>query len=68
MARCIFENLTPEQANILASWFEGQGEQDCVVWFEDRGVKAPMTDVRREGGYKEQHETGDVTVYCRTPV
>ncbi len=31
MAKCIFENLSPEQAKVLAEWFEGQGEQDCEV-------------------------------------
>lgn len=68
MAKCIFENLSTSQANILAEWFEGQGEQDCVVWFDENGIKAPMTDVRHKGGYKEILNNGDVIVHCRTPL
>lgn len=67
MAKCTFENLTPEQAKVLASWFEGQGEQDCYAWFAERNVKAPLTDVSHVGGYREVLENGDVVVYCRTP-
>jgi hypothetical protein len=67
MAKCIFENLTPEQAEVLSSWFEGQGEQDCGIWFECRDVPSPITDVRRPGGYREIQDNGDVIVYCRTP-
>ena len=67
MARCIFENLSPDQAKVLADWFEGQGEQDCVVWFVDRNVPAPLTDVRHEGGYREVLDNGDVIVHCKTP-
>ena len=65
MARCIFENLTPEQAATLAEWFEGQGEQDCGVWFDDRGVKSPLADVQRKGGYRQIMPNGDVIVHCR---
>ncbi len=66
MARCIFEGLTFKQAKILASWFEGQGEQDCTVWFEDRNVQSPTTDVARKGGYKEvDREKEEVKVYCK---
>ena len=66
MARCIFENLTPKQAKILADWFEGQGEQDCCIWFEDRNTPAPLTDVGRKGGYSEKLDNGDIVVYCKT--
>lgn len=65
MAKCIFENLSPEQAAMFAEWFEGQGEQDCEVWFEENGVDAPITDVGRVGGYMEIEDSGDVIVYCR---
>lgn len=67
MAKVTFENLTPKQAEVLASWFEGQGEQDCAVWFEAQEIPAPLTDTRRKGGYREINDKGDVTVYCRTP-
>jgi hypothetical protein len=66
MAKCIFENLSPEQAVMLAEWFEGQGEQDCIVWFEENDIEAPLTDVGRDGGYMEVENSGDVTVYCRS--
>lgn len=63
---CTFVNLTPTQAKTLAEWYGGQGEQDADIWFdincEDR---APLTDVRRVGGYKEIDENGNVTVYCK---
>lgn len=65
MARCIFENLTLEQAKILASWYEGQGEQDTSYWFEENDLETPMTDVRRKGGYMEI-DGDDVIVYCRS--
>jgi hypothetical protein len=67
MAKCIFENLTPKQAKVLACWFEGQGEQDCVVWFDDRDTPAPLADCGRKGGYREILPNGDVIVHCKTP-
>ncbi len=67
MAKCIFENLTPDQAKVLSDWFEGQGEQDCVTWFDDRHTSAPLTDVDRKGGYREILDNGDVIVHCKTP-
>jgi hypothetical protein len=68
MAKCIFENLTPKQAKTLAEWFEGQGEQDCDVWFDAHDVETPFTDCQRKGGYKEVLKNGDVIVYCRNSV
>ena len=71
MAKVTFENLTVEQAKILSEWFEGQGEQDCVCWFEDRGVISPTTNVGRLDehgvftGYREILSNGDVIVYVR---
>lgn len=66
MARCIFDGLTMEQAETLATWFEGQGEQDCCIWFEDRDVESPLTDVCRKDGYMEVNGD-DVIVHCYTP-
>lgn len=64
MARVIFEGLTLKQAEVFAEWYEGQGEQDAGVWFEDRDLETPMTDCGRKGGYKKVD--GDtVTVYCK---
>lgn len=66
MARCIFDGLTIEQAKVLADWFEGQGEQDCVVWFDEEDVLPPLTDVAREDGFMEV-VGDDVIVHCYTP-
>jgi len=65
MAKLTFENLTPKQATTLAEWYEGEGEQDADIWFDDRAVKTPCTDCSRPGGYKEILENGDVIVYCK---
>lgn len=67
MARCIFDNLSSEQATVLAEWFEGEGEQTCEPWFDVHGIKAPLTDVGHEGGYREILDNGDVIVHCKTP-
>lgn len=65
MVKCIFENLSRKQAIVLAEWFEGQGEQDCIPWFEENDEESPITDVSRKGGYKTVDKiTGDVTIYC----
>jgi len=61
MARCIFDNLTHEQAVTLAKWFEGQGEQDCEFWFESKGVKPPTVNVRTS----PEIDGEDVIVHCR---
>ena len=66
MARCIFENLTHEQAVVLARWFEGQGEQDASDWFEEADVPSILANVSRKGGYRETLPNGDVIVHCRT--
>ena len=65
MAKLIIENLTPEQAKVFASWHEGQGEQDAGVWFEDRNVETPLTDVSRKDGWKIVHPNGDVTIWVK---
>lgn len=45
MASVTFTGLTLQQALVFADWFEGQGEQDCYVWFDDRQVKPPKVAV-----------------------
>ncbi|MEI6050969.1 MAG: hypothetical protein WCS03_18930 [Bacteroidota bacterium] len=67
MAKLTFEGLTAKQAKILSEWFEGQGEQDCNVWFECNDEIAPLTDVQRKGGWRKIDKNGDVTVFCKTP-
>lgn len=65
MARLIFENLTLEDAKILANWYEGQGEQDADIWFDAQdGGRAPITNVSRDGGYMEV-QGDDVIIYLR---
>jgi hypothetical protein len=66
MARCIFENLSHEQAIVLARWFEGSGEQQAEGWFEETDVPSIWTNVGRKGGYRETLPNGDVVVHCRT--
>lgn len=63
--KCTFENLTPKQAKILSEWYEGQGEQDANIWFDEHGVEVPYTDVSRKGGYREIDEEGNVKVFCK---
>ncbi len=54
--RLIIENLTMQQAVHLAQWFEGQGEQDCIPWFEEVGVRAPRVEVERGGWLRQEGE------------
>lgn len=68
MARCIFENLSTSQAEELAHWYEGQGEQDADIWFDAQGIeglKAPFADCGRKGGFMQITGMGDVIVHCR---
>lgn len=60
MARCIFEGLTSEQADVFARWFSGQGEQDAEIWFDARGTPSP-----RSVGRPVIQANGDVVVQCR---
>jgi hypothetical protein len=66
MAKLIIEGLTPKQAETLADWFEGRGEQDAIDWFDCRDVETPITDVQRKGGCMIiDKKTGDVTLFCK---
>ena len=65
MARCIFENLTPEQVQCFAEWFEDQGVQDCRMWFEEDCIGPPMTDMKHKPRWLEKLNNGDCIVYCR---
>lgn len=68
MARVIFDGLTVEQAKEFAHWFEGQGEQDIVVWFEsqDPAIEPPQVDVDAGPKWLER-EGDDFVVRCCTP-
>lgn len=61
MARCIFENLTPEQARVMAQWYSGQGEQNADDWFEEN-----CSDPSPMAAKIESNDDGDVIVYCKT--
>jgi hypothetical protein len=64
MARLIIENLTIEQAETLAYWYEGQGEQNASEWFDTQDVKTPYVDCSRKGGFIIKD--GDtVTIFCK---
>jgi hypothetical protein len=65
MAKLTIEGLTTEQAETLADWYEGQGEQDAGIWFEDRNVPVPYTDVAREGGYLKKDKQGNYIMYIK---
>ena len=61
---CTFVNLTRAQAREFASWYEGQGEQDADIWFDENCEDGtPMTDGAK--GYYKIHEDGNVTVFCK---
>jgi len=62
MARLIIENLSIEQAKELASWYEGQGEQDASVWFEINEIPTPHVDVWRQPWLELDDDT--VTIYA----
>ena len=66
MAKLVIENISLEQAEALAHWYEGQGEQDADVWLENNGLRSPLTDVGRKGGCIIT-EGDTVTLYCRSP-
>jgi len=67
MARVIFDGLTIEQARHFARWFEAQGEQDIVVWFEcqDPPINPPRTDMKAKPRWMEEQEH-DIVVHCCT--
>lgn len=67
MARVIFDGLTIEQARQFAHWFEGQGEQDIVVWFEcqDPPIDPPRTNMKAKPRWMEE-QGEDVIVHCCT--
>lgn len=47
---------------MLSEWFDGQGEQDCEIWFEENGVPSPHVDNSHVG---ERLVGDDVIVYCK---
>ena len=65
MARLVIENISTEQAEQLAYWYEGQGEQDADIWLQEHGLKAPLVDVGRKGGFMKK-ESDAVTLFCRS--
>ena len=70
MTKLVIELDTLEQAETLAGWFEGAGEQDCVSWFEERSADAgheiPSPSVNQKlPSWKEvDKDSGVVTLKC----
>jgi hypothetical protein len=64
VARVIFEGLSMKQAETLASWYEGQGEQSAEVWFDINDVPVPYVDIRGKG-IEVDKKKEEVTVYCK---
>ena len=68
MATLKITGLTMNQAQVLAEWYEGQGEQDATVWFEENGngEDSPNADVHHKGGcIKVDKQNEEVTLYCK---
>lgn len=59
MARCIFENLTKEQAKMLSTWYCEQGEQDLGIWAEIHDIPVPYWD-------SEKKVDDDIIVKCKS--
>ncbi len=63
MAKFIIDGITLEQAKELAYWYEGQGEQDADVWFAEKGIETPVTDVPNKKWMIVNEDT--VTIQCK---
>lgn len=46
---------TREQAEAFINWYEGQGEQDIIPWFEDRKLEIPTVDCKATYPIDELH-------------
>ncbi len=62
--KVVLKGLTKEQAKVFVDWYEGQGEQDADVWFEENGLEAPTVDTDRVSGWKKEKKN-KIIVYCR---
>lgn len=65
MAKLIFENISLKQAEAAAKWFEGQGEQDMTLWFDEMSCKSFIVDVDKKDWIKIDEENQIVTVKCK---
>lgn len=54
-----------KHAKVFVEWFEGQGEQQQDIWFDENGVDYQVTDVGRKGGYCETDKDGNITMYLK---
>lgn len=66
MARLVFDNITMQQAQILADWYEGQGEQDAYTWFDvqGQGIRAPHANVHNKNWLKVDTVNEEVIMDC----
>lgn len=62
--KLVIKGLTKKQAEILADWYDGQGEQDARIWFEETGEHVPLVDVARPGGCMKVKKK-KVVLYCK---
>lgn len=67
MAEVTFKGLTEEEAEELAKWYCGQGEQNADTWFDANiGHSAPQADIWRDDGFYDVDDNGDVTVFVKS--
>ncbi len=66
MAKVIIKGLTMAQAKTFVEWYEGQGEQDACVWFDENCEDpAPLTVMRSWGYYEIDEDEETVTMYVK---
>lgn len=66
MARLVFDGLTYKQAQILGAWFEAEGEQFCVEWFQENKLPIPSVDVSQDSWWDENPKTETVILKMKT--
>jgi hypothetical protein len=65
MAQLIIKNITMNQAKVLASYYQRQGEQHAEVWFEDRNEETPIVDVSKRPWLIVDEKEETVTIICK---
>lgn len=67
MAKLIIDNITMNQAKVLADWYEGRGEQDAQCWFDENGngEDSPTVDVSNKKCKSIDKKNETVTLLCK---
>lgn len=66
MAKLIIENISSQQAVELAHFYAQYGEQIADEWMQERGIRAPFTDINRKNGCMVKSNDGEiVTLFCK---